>query len=222
MVRNLTRQTVVAQRPVIASNPFARMRGMIARRFDGFDAMVFPQCHSVHTWFMTRPIGLLFLDRENRVLRIAAAARPWRIWLGPPGACSVIELPPGAATELLVQKGDQLEWMNVFDEKPAMQIRLIFAGFIAGCFMAGATLVLLSLLPQEAESARRIYGLFHWPEIQIVGLLTKLFHPHNADQGLRFILPVHFAYWGLAGSMVGWIAGIINHWMRKGSGRWLG
>ena len=56
----------------------------------------------------------IFIDRENRVVKIVPAMRQWRIAFGGRGAKDVIELAAGVAEQTGTQPGDAL----VFEEAP--------------------------------------------------------------------------------------------------------
>jgi len=58
-------------------------------------------------WFMRFPIDAVFLDRENRVLRIVEHLAPWRV-AGCRGAKAVVELPAGEAARVGLAPGDRL------------------------------------------------------------------------------------------------------------------
>lgn len=98
MIYDLDSKRYLARHPRWALGWFDRLRGMIGRRFAAgeFDAMVFPRCGAVHSWWMTVPIDLVFLDRESKVIRLKSDFRPWRLPAGCRGAVTVIELPAGA------------------------------------------------------------------------------------------------------------------------------
>jgi len=57
--------------------------------------------------FMRFAIDAVFLDRDDRVVKIAADLRPWRM-AGSRGAKSVIELPAGEAQRRGLKAGDRL------------------------------------------------------------------------------------------------------------------
>ena len=111
MIRNLTRKTVLSYRTFQATSFGDRLRGMIGRPFEqnGFDAMVFPSCSSIHTCFMTFPIDVIFLGPENTVLKTCPDCRPWRPAVWCTGARSVIELPEGALAHTGTEPGDRLD-----------------------------------------------------------------------------------------------------------------
>ncbi len=62
---------------------------------------------SIHTAFMRFPIDAVFLDKEFRVLRVAADLRPWRT-AGCKGARAVLELSSGESERRGVRPGDLL------------------------------------------------------------------------------------------------------------------
>lgn len=108
-VENLTRQTVLAERGELASNPWLRMKGLLGR--DGLEpgqALVIRPCQGVHTWLMRFPIDVVHVDRQGRVLRVLDALRPNR--LGPIvwRSAYVVELPAGVARQTGTVAGDRL------------------------------------------------------------------------------------------------------------------
>jgi hypothetical protein len=56
-------------------------------------------------WFMRFAIDAAFLDRDGRVLRVAAHLRPWRL-AGCKGAKAVVELPAGECDRVGLGPGD--------------------------------------------------------------------------------------------------------------------
>lgn len=109
MIRNLTKQTILSTAPFHAVRFRDRLRGLVARPFDGFDSMVFSRCSAIHTFFMSRPIDVLFLSRDNLVLRAVPSCRPWRPCVFSLRAASVIELPEGALKHTGTEPGDRLD-----------------------------------------------------------------------------------------------------------------
>jgi uncharacterized membrane protein (UPF0127 family) len=108
MIRNVTRDTVLAEHVVEAKSMFSRMRGMLGRRFDNFDSMLFKRNNSVHTWFMGIPIDVAFLDDEGVVMSLSQNLRPWRM-TGCFSAKMTIELPAGVFERTGTVVGDRLD-----------------------------------------------------------------------------------------------------------------
>ena len=106
----------LARTPVTALSWTMRLRGMIGRRFSGsMDAMIFPRCNAVHMLFMTIPLDVLFLDRENRAVRIIRNLRPWHPGVLARKAVTAVEFPAGTLKG--VKPGDRI----TFGEVPEMQ-----------------------------------------------------------------------------------------------------
>ena len=92
----------------VASSFGARFRGlMLTSSLEPATGLLFPRTRSVHTHFMRYPIDVVFLDDEQRVVRIAAGLRPWR-FAAAQGADGVLELAAGECARLGLAEGDEL------------------------------------------------------------------------------------------------------------------
>ncbi len=112
MVRNVTRDAVLAERVEIARGFFARGRGLLGRTGLSLGAaLVIVPCGSVHTFGMRFAIDVLFLDARRSPAACVAVVRdlpPGRVGPMVRGARSVVELPAGGAGPTAV--GDVIEW----------------------------------------------------------------------------------------------------------------
>jgi uncharacterized protein len=88
----------------LAVTPLRRARGLLGRRGPGAPLLLAP-ARSVHTCGMRRPIDVVFLDADLRVVKVAARLRPWRL-AGARRAVAALELAPGTAR---VRPGDRYE-----------------------------------------------------------------------------------------------------------------
>jgi uncharacterized membrane protein (UPF0127 family) len=110
MIRNATRDSTISAAGKRAASFWARGRGLMFT--DGLPedgALVIEPCSSIHMFFMRFSLDVLYVDREDRVVRVQQGIKPWR--LGPlftPGARYVIELPVGTIQRSGTQVGDQL------------------------------------------------------------------------------------------------------------------
>lgn len=57
--------------------------------------LLIPQCGSIHTCFMRFPIDVIFLDSNNRVVKVIQGVKPWRLAWGGRQARSVLEVQSG-------------------------------------------------------------------------------------------------------------------------------
>lgn len=108
-VLNETKGTVVAEQLRVADNFWSRFWGLMGRRAlpEGHGLLLRPS-FSIHTAFMRFAIDVVFLDRENRVVKVVPELKPFRVTVGLGGAHSALELPAGTAARVQVRPGDQL------------------------------------------------------------------------------------------------------------------
>jgi uncharacterized membrane protein (UPF0127 family) len=86
------------------------MRGLLGRRgLPPGEGLLLHPAGSIHTFFMRFVIDAVFLDREQRVVRIASHLRPWRTAAGKDSR-SVLELAAGEAARLGLAAGDVLRF----------------------------------------------------------------------------------------------------------------
>ena len=98
----------VCERCLLAEAPLARMRGLLGRAgLERGEGILLRPASSIHMWFMRFPIDAVFLDRENRVKKIAPRLAPWRL-ASCRGAKSVLELPAGEAERVGLEPGDEV------------------------------------------------------------------------------------------------------------------
>jgi len=108
-VRNLTRGSGVAGRVRRADQAWSRVVGLLGRRsLAGDEGLLLTPCTSIHTFFMRFPIDILYLDREQVVVKAVRALRPFRLSACLKGGRSTLELPAGAIEASGTQVGDRL------------------------------------------------------------------------------------------------------------------
>lgn len=99
---------VVLERCEVADGFLTRLRGLLGRRDLGAgEGLLLSPSSSVHTAFMRFAIDVVFLDRELRVLGVAADVRPWRL-AGRRRARHVLELGAGQAQSRAIRVGERL------------------------------------------------------------------------------------------------------------------
>lgn len=95
-------------RVLIAKDFWSRLRGLLGRaRLQEDEGLWIRPCNSVHTFGMAYAIDVLFLDNEQRVVRIAHRLQSMRI-AGARKARSALELAGGVASKLGIAEGMQL------------------------------------------------------------------------------------------------------------------
>jgi uncharacterized protein len=112
-VRNLTRDRVIGSRIREARSFFARGRGlMFVSGLERGEGLIIDPCSSIHTFCMRFPLDVLYMDRNNRVIRADVGMKPWRIGPVFTGSKWVIELPPGTIKATGTAAGDEIELIH--------------------------------------------------------------------------------------------------------------
>ncbi len=89
-----------------------RLLGLMGRtRWPGpWEALCFPNCRAVHTFFTFLKPDILFLDGEKRILRVFEKVGPRKVFWGPSASRYCLELPGGFILENKLSEGDVVLW----------------------------------------------------------------------------------------------------------------
>lgn len=109
VVRNITKQTVLADRAIAADTSEKRRTGLLKheRLIEGEGLWIVP-CEGVHTFGMKFPIDVVFLNKKRVVVKLRPNMVKRRIAFSI-RAHSVLELPIGMITKTGTEVGHQLE-----------------------------------------------------------------------------------------------------------------
>lgn len=106
---NKTSSAVLAEDVVVADTPFKRMKGLLWRKeFSKGQALILEPCNSIHTFFMRFAIDVLFVDKDNRVVKVVSNIRPFRLSGIYFNAAFAIELPNGTILSTSTKENDTL------------------------------------------------------------------------------------------------------------------
>jgi uncharacterized membrane protein (UPF0127 family) len=109
-LRNCTTGTIIATRIDRLTGFLQRAVGLLARsRVQPDEGVWITRCNAIHTIGMRDTIDIIFVDRDDRVLRVEPGVAPNRWSLTCWGAKGVIELGGGALSRIDVLRGDRLE-----------------------------------------------------------------------------------------------------------------
>lgn len=109
-ILNTTKNTVIAQKGVLAGTFFSRMIGLLNRPslLPG-EALVITRCQSIHMLFMRFPIDAIFVDKNNYVVGLVESLLPFRFSRIFLKASRVIEVPSGTIVQSSTALGDKIE-----------------------------------------------------------------------------------------------------------------
>lgn len=87
-----------------------RTKGLLGRQGlkDGEGLLIVP-CNSIHTFFMTFSLDLVYLDREDKVVKLVKNIRPWKM-SGCFRSAKVLEVGSRFIITSGIKVGDQLLW----------------------------------------------------------------------------------------------------------------
>ena len=97
----------------VADNPATRIIGLMFRKHPlDSDGLLLEPCNSIHTFFMRYALDIVFLNKNNEVVKVLRNLKPWRMTWIYFRASKTLELPAGKLP-VGVKEGDILEVQNV-------------------------------------------------------------------------------------------------------------
>lgn len=108
-ILNSTRNVSLARNASKAVSPLTRLKGLIGRRqMSPDEALWIPACNSIHTFFMSFDIDVVFTDRNFKVLSIHRRVQPWRLLMPKWSAYHTFEFAGGCLNENNLKLGDSI------------------------------------------------------------------------------------------------------------------
>jgi uncharacterized membrane protein (UPF0127 family) len=109
LVRNAGTGRVLAWRVRRADNWLERTIGFLPRSsIAPEEGLWFENCNAVHTIGMRTALDMVFLDKENRVVKVEANVSPHKLYVGTRSAHTVAEFGPGFVKANPLEPGDRL------------------------------------------------------------------------------------------------------------------
>ncbi|MGA2775793.1 MAG: DUF192 domain-containing protein [Candidatus Omnitrophota bacterium] len=106
---NITKNAILADNTILAQTVLARLKGLLFRKeFRNGEALIIKPCNSIHTFFMRFPIDVIFIDSNNKIVKIRKGIKPFRATPVYFKSKFVIELPSGTAAAANTEESDQL------------------------------------------------------------------------------------------------------------------
>jgi len=106
---NQTRKATLAEDVFMAGSFLKRVQGLLGKKvFNYGQAIVLKPCNSIHTFFMRFPIDILFIGKDNTVVKAISGLKSFRLSPVCFKSKFVIELPPGTIKFTSTQAGDRL------------------------------------------------------------------------------------------------------------------
>jgi uncharacterized membrane protein (UPF0127 family) len=107
---NISKKQTLANEVVISNSFLSRLKGLLGYKSIRKDmAMLLRPANSIHTFFMRFPIDVIFVDKDNVIIRIFSDMKPFRATGIYPASCFVVELPGGTVNSTQTAIGDSLQ-----------------------------------------------------------------------------------------------------------------
>ncbi|PIQ28233.1 hypothetical protein COW36_04655 [bacterium (Candidatus Blackallbacteria) CG17_big_fil_post_rev_8_21_14_2_50_48_46] len=101
----------VLENVILANHFFSRLKGLLGRKSIAPDqGLLIRPCHSVHTMGMKFSIGVVFLDKDGKILHLILDMAPGRFSPVIKGARQVLELQPERLQSLNLNIGEYLRF----------------------------------------------------------------------------------------------------------------
>jgi len=88
-----------------------RTKGLLGKKALTAGGLWIKPCNSVHTFGMKFPIDLIYLNKNNVIIKTVSALKVWRA-SGCFRAASILELPTGTIQQFNLQNGTQSRWIG--------------------------------------------------------------------------------------------------------------
>jgi hypothetical protein len=106
--------SIIADNAIVARSFWKRFMGlMLKKTFNGFDAMVFPKCNSIHSFFMMFYIDVVCLNASGAICNLRKNMRPGGFFIAGRETKTLIEFPKGTIEKFNISVGDRLEFVEL-------------------------------------------------------------------------------------------------------------
>ena len=97
----------------IADSFIQKLTGLVFRKkILENEGLLFEDCSSIHTLWMRFSLDAVFLDRDNRVLRIFPGLKPFRFTPAVRESIKVLEIKAGISSKLGIKEGCYLKFVD--------------------------------------------------------------------------------------------------------------
>ncbi|MFN8635830.1 MAG: DUF192 domain-containing protein [Chloroflexota bacterium] len=108
-VRNLSRDTELADRAAVADTFWRRLRGLLGRAgLEPGEGLVIKPCDSIHMIGMRFPLDVVHLDKSGTVVKVLENIKPNRLGPFVWRSRTAVELPAGTAAATGTVVGDRV------------------------------------------------------------------------------------------------------------------
>ena len=100
----------------VAKSFFSRFLGLMGKTgISDNEAVIFPRCNSIHTFFMRFPIDVVLVSARGEVVEVIESMKSWKMILPRKSARHIIEMRAGLSRELGIVVGTLLRCHGAWD-----------------------------------------------------------------------------------------------------------
>lgn len=111
LIQNTTKGTILTQHCLVADTFFSRLKGLLgASPLSSGEGLLLVGEKSIHTFFMTFPIDVIYINGQKKVIRIDDNVVPNRIGKHLSESRYILEVPVGTIEESHTRVNDQLNF----------------------------------------------------------------------------------------------------------------
>lgn len=92
----------------LANNFWLRLTGYMFRKNPHVTGILFEPANAIQTTFMSFDLDIIFLTKDNEIVKVLKAVKPWRHTWFYPRTRKALEIPSGTL-KIELKEGDQLE-----------------------------------------------------------------------------------------------------------------
>jgi hypothetical protein len=101
-------QQVLCSQIDVAQSLKSRLVGLIGTKKLEQRGLWIPRCYWIHTFFMSIPIDVIYLDKKGTICDMNHELKPWKLPRPVFSASDVVELPAGFIRQTNLKVGDTL------------------------------------------------------------------------------------------------------------------
>lgn len=113
IIKNRTKNVVLVNQGRIADTFFTRLKGLLGSPpLKSGEGLLLAHEKSIHTFFMSFPIDIIYLNEDLQVIKIDHNIPPYRLGSYVAKSVYILELPVGTIQETNTTVGDQLSFSS--------------------------------------------------------------------------------------------------------------
>ncbi|GIW21844.1 MAG: hypothetical protein KatS3mg068_0851 [Candidatus Sericytochromatia bacterium] len=114
---NTRNNKVIGSNIILGNTLLLRLIGLIGKKeLKEDEGILLTPCNSIHMMFMKIPLDIIFLDSENKIIKVIENIKPWKISPIVLKAKSVLELPINSIKKNDLQINDKLDIIKINDK----------------------------------------------------------------------------------------------------------